>query len=66
MPDREEVLRLKYEAAVTADWLRKCVEDDKVADYCHKCPFDNGSNNCMDYLHTTAADLLSKLAALAK
>lgn len=66
MPDREEVLRLKYEAAVTADWLRKCVEDDKVADYCHKCPFDNGINNCMDYLHTTAADLLCKLAAVAK
>ena len=66
MPDREEVMRLKYEAAITADWLRKCVEDDKVADYCRKCPFDNGSNNCMDYLHTTAADLLGKLAARAK
>lgn len=66
LANNEAVIRLKHEAAVTARWLRRCVEDDKVADYCGKCPFDDGAQNCMDSLHNEAADLLDKLAAAAK
>ena len=66
MANEAAVIGLKYEAKITADWLRKCVEDDKVADLCYKCPFDDGVHNCMDHLHNKAADLLDKLAAAAK
>lgn len=54
-------MQTKYQATVVIDWLRKCSEDEKVADFCHKCPFDDGEHNCMDHLHNTAADLLEKL-----
>ena len=54
----------KYQAAIVVNWLRLCSEDDKVTNACHKCPFDDGIHNCMDYLHSTAADLLVKLAGL--
>lgn len=56
----------KYQAAIVVSWLRKCLDDPTVADHCHKCPFDDGIHNCIDYLHTTAADLLEKLAGLRK
>lgn len=56
----------KYDAAIVVRWLRQCSEDPLVADRCHSCPFDDGVHNCMDYLHTTAADLLEKIAGLRK
>ncbi len=54
----------KYEAAIVVNWLRRCTEDNTKACNCHKCPFDDGVHNCIDYLHSTAADLLKKLAGL--
>ncbi len=56
----------KYNAAIVVDWLRKCSENPLKAGNCNKCPFDDGEHNCMDYLHTTAADLLEKFAGLRK
>lgn len=54
----------KYQAAIVVNWLRHCSEDPAVPDRCGKCPFDDGVHNCMDYLHTTAADLLVKLSGI--
>lgn len=56
----------KHQAAIIIRALRGCLDDVKVVDYCHKCPFDDGIHNCIDYLHITAADLLEKLAGLRK
>ena len=64
MAKNDAAIRAKYEARVVAQQLRKCSEDDKVADYCRYCQHDDGVHNCMDHLHITAADLLEKLAAM--
>lgn len=60
------VIELKYRAKITAQWLRKCLQDGMAADECSSCPFDGGELSCMDLLHLTAADLLDKLAAEVK
>jgi len=54
----------KYQAAIVVNWLRTCSEDPAAPDRCGKCPFDDGIHNCMDYLHTTAADLLVKISGI--
>ena len=56
----------KYKATIVVKYLRCCLEDPAVPDRCKSCPFDDGVHNCIDYLHTTAADLLEKLAGLRR
>lgn len=59
----------KYNAAITVNWLRKCSDGQ---DHCNHCYFGNGEigdsteTYCIRKLHTTAADLLEKLAGLRK
>ena len=59
----------KYNAALAVNWLRKCSDGQ---DHCNPCPFGNGEigdsteTDCIRKLHTTAADLLEKLAGLRK
>ena len=53
----------KYKAKVVTDWLRKCTGNQ---DLCNYCPFAKDSEDCLTNLHTTAADLLEKLAGLRK
>lgn len=54
----------KYQEAIVVNWLRRCTEDTSVKDRCGSCPFDDGIHNCMDHLHSTAADLLVKLTGI--
>ena len=53
----------KYNAAIVVNWLRRCSDSE---DNCGYCPFGNNSEDCCRELHTTAADLLEKLAELRK
>lgn len=59
----------KYNAAIVVNWLRRCSDSE---DNCGYCPFGNGEfgdsteEGCLRKLHTTAADLLKKLAGLRK
>lgn len=53
----------KYKAAIAVNWLRRCSDG---ADNCAYCPFGDGIEDCTRDLHTTAADLLEKLAGLRK
>lgn len=59
----------KYNAAIVVNWLRKCSDG---LDHCNYCPFgngemgDNAESDCLRKIHTTAADLLEKLAGLRK
>lgn len=48
-----------------ARWLRRCVEDPRVADQCYGCPFArhamlDPNKNCMDELHYAAAELIEQ------
>lgn len=53
----------KYKAAITVNWLRRCSDG---GDHCAHCPFSDEAEDCLRHLHTTAADLLEKLAELRK
>lgn len=54
-----------------ARWLRRCVEDPRVADQCHSCPFGlyasmDEDRNCMDELHYAAAELIERQNRIQK
>lgn len=54
----------KYQAAIVVNWLRQCTENPLIKCRCEKCPFDDGVHNCIDQLHSAAADLLVKLSGI--
>ena len=41
--------------------LRNCSEKSRTDDRCAQCPFEDGEHNCMDWLHSLAADSLEQL-----
>lgn len=54
---------VKYDTAIAVNWLRRCSDS---TDSCKYCPFGDETEDCLKHLHTTAADLLEKLAGLRK
>ena len=64
--EKKNVYALKYDAAVAANWLRKCNETGDTANECRDCPFaDSTTMFCVDALHFKAAEILEDLAAVA-
>ena len=54
-----------------AKWLRRCVEDPKEPDRCHRCPYgiyasSDAEYNCMDELHRAAAGVIERQNKLTK
>ena len=54
-----------------ARWLRRCVEDSKEPDRCYACPYGqfaslDGERNCIDELHTAAAELIERLCGIRR
>ena len=54
------------EAEIVVTWLKKCGTKDRTCKTCVGCPFDDGEHNCMDWMHTQAADLLEQFVAESK
>lgn len=55
-------LKTKYDAAVIANWLIKCIQCNHEVDYCQYCPFGEDEGDCLDNIHIAAAQMLRKLA----
>lgn len=50
----------RYEATVIVGWLRRCQEDEEVANYCYKCPY--AGRRCISNIQGQSADLIEKFA----